>query len=117
MALRSKDDAAELRRLARALYFSNEAIDSFLKSATAAEARCVSDLITAELETRERNKRAACSAVRDSLRSSPSRATTSRKSSSRMATARPTCARLSLSMRHRTLCSMARPDGARPILR
>ena len=58
MALRSKDDAAELRKLARSLYFSNEVIDSFLDSATAAEARCVSDLITAELEARERNKRA-----------------------------------------------------------
>lgn len=58
MALRSRDDAAELRKLARSLHFSNEVIDSFLESAAAAEARCVSGLMTAELEARERNKRA-----------------------------------------------------------
>ena len=58
MALRSKDDAASLRVLARSMYFSNSTIDAFLETATAAEARCVSDLIAAELEERERNKRA-----------------------------------------------------------
>lgn len=58
MAVRNKDDAAELRRLARSMYFSNEAVDAFLESATAAEARCVSDLIASELAVRERNKRA-----------------------------------------------------------
>ena len=58
MALRSKGDAASLRALARSMYFSNSTIDSFLESATAAEARCVSDLIASELEERERNKRA-----------------------------------------------------------
>lgn len=58
MAVRSKGDAAELRRLARAMYFSNETVEAFLGSATAAEARCVSDLISSELEVRERNKRA-----------------------------------------------------------
>lgn len=58
MAIRSKDDAAELRRLARMMYFSNETIGAFLESATAAEARCVSELIASELDVRERNKRA-----------------------------------------------------------
>jgi DNA replication protein DnaC len=58
MAVRSKEDAASLRRLARSMYFSNSVIDGFLESASAAEARCVSELIAAELSSRERNKRA-----------------------------------------------------------
>lgn len=58
MAIRSKGDAAELRRLARAMYFSNETVEAFLESATASEARCVSGLISSELAVRERNKRA-----------------------------------------------------------
>lgn len=57
MALRSKGDAEELRRLARAMFFSNETVDAFLETATAAEARCVADLISGELEVRARNKR------------------------------------------------------------
>ena len=60
MTLRSKDDAASLRALARSMYFSNSTIDAFLETATAAEARCVSDLIAAELEERERNKPSRC---------------------------------------------------------
>jgi DNA replication protein DnaC len=58
MAVRSKEDAASLRKLARAMYFSNPVIDGFLESASAAEARCVSELIAAELASRDRNKRA-----------------------------------------------------------
>lgn len=57
MAIRSKEDAASLRSLARSMYFSNESIDSFLGSATAAEARCVADFISHELGVRARNKR------------------------------------------------------------
>lgn len=57
MAVRNKDDAATLRSLARRLYFSNEAIDGFLSSASAAEARCVTDLMSSELAVRARNKR------------------------------------------------------------
>lgn len=58
MAVRSKEDAASLRKLARSMYFSNSVIDGFLESASAAEARCVSELISAELAARERSKRA-----------------------------------------------------------
>lgn len=57
MALRNKDDANELRKLARSLYFSYETIDTFLESSTAAEVRCVSNLIASELVVRERKKR------------------------------------------------------------
>lgn len=57
MAVRNKDDAATLRSLARRPYFSNEAIDGFLSSAGAAEARCVTDLMSSELAVRARNKR------------------------------------------------------------
>lgn len=57
MAVRSREDAASLRSLARSMYFSNEAIDALLASATAAEARCVSDFISSELAIRARNKR------------------------------------------------------------
>lgn len=57
MAVRSKGDAESLRSLARRMYFSNEAIDGFLSSASAAEARCVAGLISSELAVRARNKR------------------------------------------------------------
>ena len=57
MAVRSREDAASLRSLARSMYFSNEAIDALLASATASEARCVSDFISSELAIRARNKR------------------------------------------------------------
>ena len=58
MAVRNKDDAAELRSLARRMYFSNESIDGLLATASAAEARRVSDFIASELAVRERNRRA-----------------------------------------------------------
>lgn len=58
MAIRSKENAASLRLLARSMYFSNAVIDAFLASASAAEARCVTELISAELASRERNKQA-----------------------------------------------------------
>ena len=57
MAIRSKEDAAGFRSLARAMYFSNEAIDNFLQTASAAEARCVCRLIEHEQQIRARNKR------------------------------------------------------------
>ena len=57
MAVRSKGDAEQLRRLARALYFSNETIEWFLASSGAAQLRAVSDLIGYEMDVRERNKR------------------------------------------------------------
>ena len=58
MALRSKGDADAVRTMARSMFFSNEVIDSFLETATAAEARCVCDLIASELAVRERNRKA-----------------------------------------------------------
>lgn len=58
MAIRSKDDAEQLRRLARMLYFSNDTVEWFLSSSNAAQLRAVSDLISHEMEIRERNKRA-----------------------------------------------------------
>ena len=58
MAIRNKEDAAELRALARRMYFSNESIDGLIATASAAEARCVSDFISSELAVRERNRRA-----------------------------------------------------------
>lgn len=58
MALKSRRDADSLRALARSMFFSNEAIDSFLETATAAQARCVAGLLERELEVRARNKRA-----------------------------------------------------------
>ena len=57
MAVRSKGDAEQLRRLARALYFSNETIEWFLASSGAAQLRAVGDLIGYEMDVRERNKR------------------------------------------------------------
>ena len=57
MAPRSKGEAADVRALARSMFFSGAVVDSFLETATAAEARCVSRLITAELASRERNRR------------------------------------------------------------
>ena len=58
MAVRDKDAAAELRGLARSMFFSKEVIDGFLDGASAAQARCVADLIARERAVRERNKRA-----------------------------------------------------------
>ena len=57
MAIRNKDDAASLRALARQLFFTNEVLDSFLATASAAEVRCVTELISSELSTRARAKR------------------------------------------------------------
>ena len=58
MAVRDKDAAAELRGLARGMFFSNEVIDGFLEGASAAQVRCVAELIEHEMAVRERNKRA-----------------------------------------------------------
>lgn len=57
MAVRSKNDAEQLRRLARTLYFSNETVEWFLASSNAAQLRAVSDIIGYEVDVRERNKR------------------------------------------------------------
>lgn len=58
MAIRSKGDAEQLRERARSMYFSNETVDWFLGSASAAQLRAVMDLLEYELDVRERNKRA-----------------------------------------------------------
>ena len=58
MAIRSKDDAEQLRERARSMYFSNETVDWFLGSASAAQLRAVMGLLEYELDVRERNKRA-----------------------------------------------------------
>lgn len=58
MAIRSKDDAEQLRERARSMYFSNETVDWFLGSASAAQLRAVMDLLEYELDVREHNKRA-----------------------------------------------------------
>lgn len=44
--------------LAKAMFFSNETVEAFLAGASAAQVRCVCDLISAEQGVRERNKRA-----------------------------------------------------------
>lgn len=56
MAIRSKEDERAFRELARTMYFSHEAIDGFLEEATAAQVKCVSDLILREQEIRAQNK-------------------------------------------------------------
>ena len=58
MAIRSKDDERAFRELARAMFFSHEAIDAFLEEATAAQVKCVSDLILREQDVRMRNRHA-----------------------------------------------------------
>ena len=57
MAVRSKADAGQFREKARSMYFSNETIDWFLENSSAAQMRCVADLLEGELSDRERNKR------------------------------------------------------------
>lgn len=56
MGIRSKEDERAFRELARAMYFSNEAIDAFLEEATSAQVRSVADLILREQAIRARNK-------------------------------------------------------------
>lgn len=58
MTIRSKSDAEALRASARSMYFSNITIDWFLETASAAQLRCVCDLIAHEMTVRESNKRA-----------------------------------------------------------
>lgn len=58
MAVRSKSDSEQMRRLARAMYFSNATVDWFLESSSASQLRCVVDLIEHELKVREESKRA-----------------------------------------------------------
>lgn len=57
MAHLRQEDAAEARRLLRAMYFSNDAADAFLAKATAGQVAAVSGLIASELELRDRRKR------------------------------------------------------------
>ena len=57
MAVRSKADAGQFREKARSMYFSNETVDWFLENSSAAQMRCVADLLEGELSDRERNKR------------------------------------------------------------
>ena len=56
MAVR-EDDERGLRPLARKMFFSNEAIDSFLEAATTEEVDCLIALMKHEFSIRERNKR------------------------------------------------------------
>lgn len=57
MAPRYDGDPRGLRALARRMFFTNEAIDDFLESATGAEIECVAELLEREFSIRERNKR------------------------------------------------------------
>ena len=57
MAVRSKADAGQFREKARSMYFSNETVDWFLENSSAAQMRCVANLLDRELSARERNKR------------------------------------------------------------
>ena len=57
MAVRSKADAGQFRSKARSMYISNETVDWFLENSSAAQMRCVADLLDRELSARERNKR------------------------------------------------------------
>ena len=57
MAVRSKADAGQFCEKARSMYFSNETVDWFLENSSAAQMRCVANLLDRELSARERNKR------------------------------------------------------------
>ena len=58
MGIRSKDDAEQFRALAKKMFFSNETVDRFLATSSAAQVRSATDLIACEQAVRERNKRA-----------------------------------------------------------
>lgn len=58
MDIRSRDDAERFRALAKKMLFSNETIEQFLASSSAAQVRCAAELISREQAVRERNKRA-----------------------------------------------------------
>lgn len=90
MAIRSKDDAEQLRERARSMYFSNETVDWFLGSASAAQLRAVMGLLGYELDVRERNKRARLYRRAKFPQVSRSRATISPKSGCQTATRRTT---------------------------
>ena len=58
MGIRSRDDAERFRALAKKMLFSNETVEQFLASSSAAQVRCATELISREQAVRERNKRA-----------------------------------------------------------
>ena len=58
MGIRSRDDAERFRALAKKMLFSNETVEQFLASSSAAQVRCAAELISREQAVRERNKRA-----------------------------------------------------------
>lgn len=58
MGIRSRDDAERFRALAKKTLFSNETIEQFLASSSAAQVRCAAELISCEQAVHERNKRA-----------------------------------------------------------
>ena len=58
MGIRSRDDAERFRALAKKMLFSNETIEQFLASSSAAQGRGAAELISREQAVRERNKRA-----------------------------------------------------------
>ena len=114
MAVRSKGDAEQLRRLARALYFSNETIEWFLASSSAAQLRSrqrphrIRDGRQGEeqaLQAVQKGEVPAGQIVR--------RATTSPRWRSRTATAWTTSRACRSSMRPKISCSMGRPGAAR----
>ncbi len=57
MAHLKQEDIASARALMRQLYFSNETVEWFLSTATAGQIAAVGDMISRELELRDRRKR------------------------------------------------------------
>lgn len=57
MAYMKTDEAAKFKALARTMYFSNEVVDSFARSATAGQVRGIMQMIEDEGRVRERRKR------------------------------------------------------------
>ena len=113
MAARSKGDAEQLRRLARALYFSNETIEWFLASSGAAQLRAVSGLIGYEMDVRERNKRSRLYRRAKFPQVKSFEGYDFSQVASRTATAWTTSRACRSSMRPRTSCSTGRPGAAR----
>lgn len=57
MAYMKSSEVAEIRRLARLLYFSDETIDAFCEKASAGQLRALGDVIEYEQGVRARRKR------------------------------------------------------------
>ena len=68
MGARSKGDAERFRSLAKRMFFSNETVEAFLSSSSAAQVRSAADLIGREMEVRERNSASSSTGRRRSPR-------------------------------------------------